>query len=106
MTICGCETAYVSYHGNNTWLAGSIEELTEQVLKSREEEGDGEGRGGGERERPRRTWAESVATPEGHQGRKMWVASLIEALITPAVGDHQNNVSTSPPQVPTWRSTD
>ena len=65
-------------------------------MRLEEEEGDGEGRGGGERERPRRTWAESVATPAGHQGRKMWVASLIEAPIIPAVGDHLNNVSTSP----------
>ena len=50
------------------------QEVEESVETSGGELGDDE-----RRRKPRRMWVEGVATPGGHQGRKTWVASLIEA---------------------------
>lgn len=85
-------------------MLGRNEELREHIVKFEDEDGDITERQGSEGERPRRTWAESVATPVEHQGRKTWVTSLIEspitpvidAPITPVVDDHLNSVPTSP----------
>ena len=58
------------------------QEVEESVETSGGELGDDE-----RRRKPRRMWVESVATPGGHQGRKTWVASLIEAPAA-QIGDH------------------
>lgn len=85
-------------------MLGRNEELRKHVVKFEDEERDITERQGGEGERLRRTWAESVATPVEHQGRKTWVTSLIESPITPVIDapitsvidDHLNSGPTSP----------
>ena len=47
-------------------MLGRNEELREHIVKFEDEDGDITERQGSEGERPRRTWAESVATPVEH----------------------------------------
>ena len=75
-------------------LEREVEAKREELLSERTQEvGESVETSGGElgederRRRPRRMWVEGVATPGGQQGRKTWVASLIEAPAA-QISDH------------------
>ena len=72
-------------------LSGRTQEVRELVETSGGEVGGEE-----KKMRSRRTWVEGVATPGGHQGRKTWVASLIEAPAAQISDDLSSSTAISP----------
>ena len=72
-----------------------LSERTQEVRESVETSGGEVGREE-KKMRPRRTWEEGVATPGGHQGRKTWVASLIEAPAAQISDDLSSPMAISP----------
>ena len=72
-----------------------LSERTQEVRESVETSGREVG-GEEKKMRPRRTWVEGVATPGGHQGRKTWVASLIEAPAAQISDDLSSPTAISP----------
>ena len=71
-----------------------LSERTQEVRESVET--SGREVGGEEKMRPRRTWVEGVATPGWHQGRKAWVAALIEAPAAQISDDLSSPTAISP----------
>ena len=72
-------------------MSGSTQEVRESIETSGGEVGEEE-----KKMRPRRMWVEGVATPGGHQGRKTWVASLIEAPAAQISDDLPSSTAISP----------
>ena len=72
-------------------LSGRTQEVRESIETSGGEVGEEE-----KKMRPRRMWVQGVATPGGHQGRKTWVASLIEAPAAQISGDLPSPTAISP----------